>query len=249
MGHLTKDTFVCLDCEATGLDLEFDKIIELAAVTFNYDGIIDRWETLIDPQMPIPEETIKIHHITPDMVAGKPKIQDVLPQFLRFIGKYPIIGHGIGFDITMIANAAKRHQIPCNIRHTTTIDTLRLARLYGGSPTNSLEKLREHFNIKAEGAHRAMSDVIVNVKVFKHLTTSFKTTEEILKRLQKPVPLKTMPLGKHKGRIFRDIPGEYLHWAAGQKFDQDLLFSIRTELKKRKSGSQFSQSSSPFADL
>ena len=46
-----------------------------------------------------------------------------------------------------------------------------------------------------------------------------------------------------------DISLEYLLWASHQKFDQDLLFSIRTELKKRKRGSQFGQSTSPFANL
>ena len=66
-----------------------------------------------------------------------------------------------------------------------------------------LEKLREHFNIEPEGAHRAMSDVIVNISVFKYLSQSFKTTEQLLERLKKPILLKTMPLGKYKGRPFQ----------------------------------------------
>ena len=55
-----------------------------------------------------------------------------------------------------------------NIEKQPFIDTLRMARLYGESPINSLERLRQHFNIAAEGAHRAMSDVIVNIEVFKY---------------------------------------------------------------------------------
>ena len=94
-----------------------------------------------------------------------------------------------------------------------------------------------------------MNDVIVNIEVFKHLCRKFKTTEEILKRLEKPIALKLMPLGKHKGRPFREIPVEYLRWAAHQNFDQDLLFSLRSELKKRKQGNLFSQASNPFSDL
>ena len=249
MGLLKKEAFICLDCEATGLEIEQDEIIELAAVKFTFDGHLDSMETLINPRRPIPEESTKIHHITNDMVSGKPKINDVLPSFLEFISDHIIIGHSISFDLSMINNAAKKHQIPCNIRYSKIIDTLRLARLYGESPTNSLQTLREHFNIKPEGAHRAMSDVIVNIKVFKYLAKDFKTTEDILRRLKKPVPLRLMPLGKHKGRFFKDIPLEYLKWAAGQNFDQDLLFSLRSELKKRKQGNQFSQASSPFSNL
>ena len=58
-----------------------------------------------------------------------------------------------------------------------------------------------------------------------------------------------MPLGKHKGRPFSEIPIEYLLWAANKDFDQDLMFSIRSELKKRKSGSLFKQAANPFSQL
>ena len=124
------------------------------------------------------------------MVEGKPKIREVLPKVLDLIGSYPIVGHGINFDIALIANEAKRAGIPTQILSQVHVDTLRLARLYGESPVNSLEKLRQHFNIEAEGAHRAMSDVIVNIEVFKYLSKSFQTTEQIFTTLQKPINLR-----------------------------------------------------------
>lgn len=249
MRLISKDTFICLDLETTGLDASNDRIIEAAAVQFNFDGILDTFETLIDPECLISEESMAIHHITDDMVKGKPKIQEILPSLLKFIGNYIIIGHGINLDISFLVNAAKKHQIPCNLEGQLYLDTLRLARLYGESPTNSLESLRQHFNIEPEGAHRAMSDVVVNVEVFKFLAANYKTTQELLERLKKPIPLKAMPLGKHKGRPFGDIPIEYLLWAANKDFDQDLLFSIRSEIKKRKKGNLFGQSTNPFASL
>ncbi len=124
-----------------------------------------------------------------------------------------------------------------------------MARLYGESPVNSLESLRQHFNIASEGAHRAMSDVIVNIEVFKYLSANFKTTKQLIERLEKPIQLRAMPLGKYKGRLFSDIPLEYLQWAQHKDFDQDLLFSIRSELKKRRQGNQFKQVSNPFSNL
>ena len=249
MGSLKTDVFVCLDCETTGLTPETDKIIEIAVVLFNFDGILKSYETLIDPESPISPESIAIHHITDEMVKGKPKIQEVMPIILDFIGKHTIVGHGIPTDIAFLAQAAKNCEIPHRLNSHPFFDTLRLARLYGQSPTNSLEKLREHFNIQAEGAHRAMNDVIVNIEVFKYLTTNFKTTQQIHERLSKPILLKTMPLGKHKGRSFCDIPVEYLQWAVNKDFDQDLIFSLKTELKKRKKGNQFRQAANPFASL
>lgn len=249
MGLLAKDTFICLDCETTGLAPETDRIIEIAVVRFTFDKILESYETLIDPEVEINPESIAIHHITDAMVQGKPKIQEILPHVLQFVGRDIIVGHGINNDLAFLCAAAKRHQIPCALHSHPFIDTLRLARLYGESPINSLEKLRQHFNVSEEGAHRAMSDVIVNIEVFKHLTHQFKRTQEIMERLKSPILLKLMPLGKHKGRPFAEIPLQYLQWAVHQNFDQDLLFSIKTELKKRKQGTRFNQASNPFANL
>ncbi len=249
MGLLKNDIFVCIDCETTGLEPEKDRIIEIAVATFQGDVILDRYETLVDPDVIILPESTAIHHITNEMVVGKPKIQEALPEVFKLIGRHLIIGHGVFFDISFVANSAKRFNIPCNILSRSYLDTLRLARLYGQSPVNSLEKLREHFNIPAEGAHRAMNDVMVNIEVFRFLTQNYKSTEELLSRLQKPIQLRTMPLGKHKGRLFPEIPIEYLQWAANKDFDQDFLFSVRSELKRRKSGNLFNQSANPFSDL
>lgn len=249
MGALEKETFICFDCESTGLDPEKDRIVEIAAATFTFEGIKESREDLINPEVDIPPETIAIHHITQEMVKDKPKMAEVIQNYLTLIDSHIVVGHGISFDLTLLAAEAKRVSLPCSILNNPFIDTLRLARLYGESPTNSLEALRKHFNIKPLGAHRAMSDVAINIEVFKQLSQKFKQAKDILERLKKPVLLKAMPLGKHKGRPFRDIPIEYLKWASHQDFDQDLLHSLRTELKKRKQGNLFSQATNPFAGL
>ncbi|MBA2727469.1 MAG: DUF3820 family protein, partial [Parachlamydiaceae bacterium] len=213
MGLLNKQTFICLDCEMTGLDLELDRIIEIAVVKFTFDEILEEYETLIDPECIIPQLTIDIHHITQEMVAGKPTIATVLPKLLEMIGKHIVVGHGVNFDLALIGKAADRAGIPHTLLSNRFFDTLRMARLYGESPTNSLEQLRKHFNIEEEGAHRAMSDVIVNMGVFKYLSKSYKTTDQLFEILSRPVLLKAMPLGKHKGRPMKEIPVEYLRWA------------------------------------
>lgn len=249
MGNLRKDVFICLDCEATGLDIEKDEIVEIAVVKFTFDETLETFESLIDPVIPIPAESIAVHNITLEMVQGKPKIEEVLPQIFKLIDKHTIVGHNIGYDLSMLIQAAKKRSIPCPINLENSIDTVRLARLYAESPSNSLETLRKHFNIEEEGAHRAMNDVIVNIKVFKYLTREFKKTEEILSRLKQPIVLKSMPLGKHKGLPFREIPIDYLYWASNQNFDMDLSFSIEQEKKRRRKGKSFLESSNPFSEL
>nr|AAN10194.1 DNA polymerase III epsilon subunit [Candidatus Fritschea bemisiae] len=249
MGLLKKEIFVCFDCESTGLDPEKDRIIEIAAIKFSFNAIIDSIEDLINPETLIPQETTRIHHITDEMVQKSPKINEVIQSYLDFIGESIVVGHGIPFDLALLEAEAKRAGVPSRLLNQRYLDTLRLARLYGESPTNSLESLRKHFNIQGINAHRAMSDVLVNIDVFKYLSQGFNTVEELFKKLEKPIALRAMPLGKHKGRSFREIPTEYLKWACHQNFDQDLLFSLRTELKKRKEGTQFFQAANPFSKL
>ncbi len=249
MGQIDKQLFVCLDCETTGLEPKTDRIIEVAAVCFNAEEVFGTFESLVDPECEIPETSIAIHHITQEMVQGKPTIAKILPELLRFLGNHILVGHGVGFDIDVIAASAERAGIPCTLKHNRYLDTLRMARYYGESPVNSLEQLRRHFNIEAEGAHRAMSDVIVNLEVFKYLSKFHKTTESLFEALSKPVLLKIMPLGPHKGRPMKEVPLPYLRWAAAKDFDQDFLFSVRSEIKRRKQGGLFSQACNPFNDL
>lgn len=249
MALIDKEVFVCIDCETTGLDPREDRIIEVAAVRFTMNEVFGEYESLVNPECSIPDSSIVIHHITQDMVADKPTMAQILPQLLEFIGDDIIVGHGVGFDIQVIANAADRAMIPHRLRANRFLDTLRMARLYGESPTNSLEQLRQHFNIQFEGAHRAMSDVIVNREVFKFLARRYKTTEQIFDVLSRPIFLKAMPLGKHKGRLLKEIPLQYLQWAANKDFDEDLLYSLRSELSRRKKGNLFSQAVNPFAEL
>ncbi len=241
--------FICLDCELTGLDYKNDRIIEVACVTFDLDQSYETFETLIDPEVEIPASSTEIHHITMEMVKGQPLIQTVLPKILSLVGDKIIMGHGIDLDIKFIMESCYRAGIPTTIQHNRTIDTLRMARLYGESPVNSLESLRKHFNIGAEIAHRAMSDVTVNIDVFKMLMKYYRSVDDLFKALSRPILLKEMPLGKHKGRPFKDIPLQYLLWAANKEFDQDLTFSLRSEIKKRKQGNLFTQATNPFHNL
>jgi DNA polymerase-3 subunit epsilon len=94
-----------------------------------------------------------------------------------------------------------------------------------------------------------MSDVIVNREVFKWLAKSYKTVEQLFDALSRPIQMSTMPLGKHKGRPLKEIPLQYLQWIANKDFDQDLLYSVRLELKRRKKGNQFNLAGNPFLNL
>lgn len=249
MGLLKSTVFVCLDCEMTGLDVKKDRIIEVAAVRFTFDQIFDTFESLVDPEQEVSKESQKIHHISNEMLQGKPKISTVLQQLTSFLKEGDlIVGHNIGFDLEVLSQEAERvkHKF---ISKYTEIDTLRLAKEYGDSPNNSLESLASHFNVEYDKAHRAMNDVEINISIFKHFCKRYKTLEQILKLLSRPIKMKYMPLGKYKGRLFSDIPIPYLRWASKMDFDRDLLYSISQEIKLRQKGLGFNQNNNPFLNV
>lgn len=241
--------FVCIDCETTGLDAKKDQIIEVAVIVFSLYGEIDRFESLVNPGCTIPADSIAIHHITDDMVKNQPSIITLLPRLLDLIGCHPIVGHGIQFDVDLLINACEKNSITHQLHKNQQIDTLRMARLYGDCATNSLEQLGKHFNLATDGNHRAMNDVEINIGVFKQLFKFHKNLAELLKILEKPILMKTMPLGKHKGRPIKELPPKYLEWAAGKDFDRDLLYSLRSEIKRRRQGGGFAQAANPFSNL
>ena len=94
-----------------------------------------------------------------------------------------------------------------------------------------------------------MNDVLVNIELFRILAKDYRSLTHLITRLKKPILLKTMPLGKHKGRLFEEIPLDYLCWASRKKFDQDLLYSIRHNIKIRRQGRSFTQATNPFSNL
>jgi DNA polymerase III subunit epsilon len=249
MTLLKNAVFICLDCEFTGLDPEKDRILELAAVCFTFTEILNQFDALVNPDCVISTDSFAIHHISQEMVSGKPKIENILPDFFAFVGKNTLVGHAIGYDLKMLEHEAMRTNIAYPLKGNPCIDTLRLARLYGDSPNNSLERLATHFNVPNPGAHRALNDVMMNIEIFKHLAKKYKTVEQIFDLLSRPIKMKYMPLGKYKGRQFGDIPLQYLQWAAHMDFDEDLLFTIRAEIKKRKTGGGFGQATNPFSEL
>ncbi|MBO4323231.1 MAG: hypothetical protein J5836_01070, partial [Clostridia bacterium] len=78
-------SFVVVDIETTGLKYYLgDKITEIGAVKVENGKITEKFTTLIDPKIPISEESTKLTGIDGEMVKGKPTFDEVLPDFYKF---------------------------------------------------------------------------------------------------------------------------------------------------------------------
>jgi DNA polymerase-3 subunit epsilon len=94
--------FTAFDIETTGLDPRQDRIVEFGAVKFDNRGPICRYSTLINPGIPMPPEAGRVNGITDEMLAGKPSLETVFPDFLRLVYDTVIIAHNAPFDIGFV---------------------------------------------------------------------------------------------------------------------------------------------------
>lgn len=128
--HGTKDMtfdqeFVAFDLETTGLSSRNDRIIEIGAVILKNGQEIDRFQTFVDPERPLERKIVELTGITDDMLKGAPKIEEVLPKFLDFIGDRVLIAHNSDFDTGFIRAECARLGYEYNF---TAADTLILSQ-------------------------------------------------------------------------------------------------------------------------
>lgn len=103
--------FVVFDLETTGLEPKRERIVEIGAVKFDRRGPVGRFSVLINPGIPMPPAASRVNGITDDMLAGQPSLDEVLPDFLRFVGQAPLIAHNAAFDCSFLnAALAERYE-------------------------------------------------------------------------------------------------------------------------------------------
>lgn len=164
--------FVAFDTETTGAAAQKDRVVELAAVRFTLKhGALAHIETLIDPEVGIPDFVSQIHGIRDEHVAGKPTIEKVLPTFFEFIQGAVGVAHNARFDVDFLAIPSLRHNQV--IPPTIVLDSCRLARrLVPEAGSFRLGALTEHFAIPTNQFHRALADTMSCMQVFRHTVES-----------------------------------------------------------------------------
>ena len=128
--HGTKDMsfdqeYVAFDLETTGLSSRTDRIIEIGAVILKEGKEVDRFQTFVDPERPLDRKIVELTGITDEMLKGAPKIEEVLPKFLEFVGDRVLVAHNSDFDTGFIRGECNRHGYEYNL---TAADTLILSQ-------------------------------------------------------------------------------------------------------------------------
>ncbi|MDE2771304.1 MAG: DEDD exonuclease domain-containing protein [Bacteroidota bacterium] len=171
-------TFVIVDLETTGTHAVHDRIIEIGAVKMRSGDVVDTLETLVDPQCTISRHITRITGITNEDVFDRPQIEEVLPQFLDFLGNAIFVAHYCQFDSSFIDAELQRAGLPP--LSNPTLCTLRLARrLLPGLPSKGLSSLITFFDLDPGQRHRALSDANATQQVLTRLLYRLEEQYEI----------------------------------------------------------------------
>jgi len=171
-------TYVALDLEATGLDPERDAILEIGAVKFRGDEILDTWSSLVNPQRRIPYRIQQLTGITQEEADRAPSLFSLLDPLRRFVGSAPLVGHSIGFDLAFL----RRHGL---FTENVALDTFELASiLLPHMARYSLQRLAKELGISSPVHHRALDDARTTARLFQELChqanrLSLNTIQEI----------------------------------------------------------------------
>lgn len=159
--------YTVVDIETTGLSPEKCEIIEISAIKVKNDEIVDTFSMLVKPSKKIDFFIMNLTGITNEMVASAPKIKEVLPHFVNFVGDDCVLGHNVNFDINFIYDNLKKF---CKKEFSNDfIDTMRLSRKHCDLKKHNLKSIAKHYNISLDGHHRALVDCEITYNVYKNI--------------------------------------------------------------------------------
>jgi DNA polymerase-3 subunit epsilon len=164
---LTELTYTVFDLETTGLNPnEGDEIISFGAIRIVNGRLLQNecFEQLVDPRRSIPWTSVKIHGIHPEMLQGKPTIDEVLPMFHDFVKDTILVAHNAAFDMRFLQ--LKEEQT--GVRFVNPVlDTLLLsAVVHPSHEDHNLEAIAKRLGVRILARHTAMGDAVATAEMF-----------------------------------------------------------------------------------
>lgn len=159
-----------LDTETTGLDVETARVVSVGAVRVQGVRIWPQanLDVLVRPDVSIPAVATAVHRIDDVMVATAPPIAAVLPRIAEMIGEGAVVGHSIGFDLTVLECESARSGVAW--RAPPALDTgLLMAALDPAMTGFELDDLAARLGVPVEGWHTALGDALVTAEIYVRL--------------------------------------------------------------------------------
>lgn len=175
-----EDEFVCFDCETTGLDPKVDDIISIGAVIIKNNTIVSskKFVRFVKPKTKLQSEAIKVHHIREMDLEEAEDINNVIEEFLNFIGNRTLVGYFLEFDIAMI-NKYLKPKIGINLPNknhevSAIYYDYKIEKIPQANIDLRFDTIMKDLQIPFMGKHDAYNDAIMTSLIFIKLINSAK---------------------------------------------------------------------------
>jgi len=163
---------IVLDTETTGLDPEAGhRVVEIGCLELvNHLQTGRHFRAYLNPEREMPEEAFRVHGLSAEFLADKPRFAAVAEEFLAFIGDAPLVIHNAEFDLRFLDAELKRIGRP-GFERSRAIDTVQIARRKFPGAQASLDALCRRFGVDNSGRtlHGALLDCQLLAEVYLEL--------------------------------------------------------------------------------
>jgi DNA polymerase-3 subunit epsilon len=244
---------VVFDVETTGLDLEQDRVIEIAALKIHPDGTREERCRRLNPEMPIPAAATEIHGITDADVTSEPTFAQAARAIFEYFDGCDLSGYNVRrFDVPILAAEFRRVSVRWPAEGAVVVDAFKVYRLQ--EELHTLAKAHEHYGLgRLDVAHAALADVSAAARVLEAQAQRYGAADiAALERLSREPDWADsegkllcrdgqIVIGfghKHKGEPLSQVPGGYLRWMLKDEFQADTKAIVRAELERREANGQ-----------
>ncbi len=169
--------YAIVDIETTGLNPKTDRVTEIAIYLFDGGKIVERFESLVNPECHIPYNITALTGINDKMVQDAPKFYEVAKMIVKMTEDAVIVAHNASFDYNFIRSEFKRLFYDYRSK---TLCTRKLSRkLMPGLKSYGLASLCKHLGISNHARHRAGGDALATTELFQHLLGIEKDVENV----------------------------------------------------------------------
>tara|TARA_R110002096_G_scaffold169779_7_gene341567 strand:+ start:11249 stop:11779 length:531 start_codon:yes stop_codon:yes gene_type:complete len=156
-----------IDIEATGGNAKIGKITEVAIYLFDGQHIVEEFQTLVNPEKPIPYYVQRLTGITNQMAAQAPVFSEVAQEIFRIMNRTCFVAHNVKADYSFIQTEMQKAGLHFQSNRLCTLELSKILIPEAGS--HGLDKICNHLNIQVADRHRAKGDALATLELFKYL--------------------------------------------------------------------------------
>lgn len=244
---------VVFDLETTGINVEKDRIVQIALIRVTPDRQRETYETLVNPELPIPPEATAVHGIKDSDVQDQPTFAQIRNDVEAFLADADLAGfNSVNFDLPLLQAELKRSGSEMDFRGIRHLDAMRIFHMMERRDLTAAYKL--YCGKDLTGAHNALADTEATLEILDAQVARYEEVPgevDALHRFCNPDEGKyvdrkrkfiwtdkgeaAFTFGKYQGQSLQEVVADqrgrgYLEWMLGKDFSEEIKGILRDAL-------------------